>query len=101
MNHITKLLRSKKKNSILVIKNQYNEMIYLKVVKKVQTTKEVWQDYWDTVWKLHDLLRTIRIDYETVFTSKTWKEQMRNKEIKHQKTTVYHLQVNGLIKRVN
>ena len=41
MNYITKLLRSKKKDSILVIKNQYNEIIHLKIVKKVQITKKV------------------------------------------------------------
>ena len=41
MNHITKLPRLKKKNSILVIKDQYSEMIHLKTVKKVQSTREV------------------------------------------------------------
>ena len=41
MNHITKLPKLKKKDSILMIKNQYSEMIYLKTVKKSQITKEV------------------------------------------------------------
>ena len=41
MNYITKLSRLKKKDFILIIKNQYNEMIYLKTVKETQTVKEV------------------------------------------------------------
>ena len=41
MNYIIKLLRLKEKDSILVIKNQYNEMIYLKIVKKIQIIKKV------------------------------------------------------------
>ena len=101
MNYIIKLSRSKEKNFILIIKNQCNEMIHLKVVKETQTVKKVWQDYWDTTWKLHGLSRTIRTDRKTVFTSKTWKEQIKNEGIEHQKTTTYHSQVNGLVKRVN
>ena len=41
MNYIIKLLRLRKKDFILVIKNQYNEMIHLKIVKKTQTVKKV------------------------------------------------------------
>ena len=42
MNYITKLPKLKRKDFILVIKNQYSGMIHIKIVKKVQTTKEVW-----------------------------------------------------------
>ena len=35
MNHIIKLLKSKRKDSILIIKNQYNGMIHLKAVRKI------------------------------------------------------------------
>ena len=41
MNHIIKLPRSRKKDYILMIKDQCNRMIHLKAVKKTQTTKEV------------------------------------------------------------
>ena len=34
INYITKLLKSKEKNLILVIKNQYSKMIHFKIVKK-------------------------------------------------------------------
>ena len=35
IDHIIKLLKLKEKNFILIIKNQYNEIIHLKIVKKV------------------------------------------------------------------
>ena len=41
IDHIIKLLRSNKKNSILIIKDQNNEMIHLKVVKKKEKVFEM------------------------------------------------------------
>ena len=44
MNHIMKLSRQKKKDSILVIKDQTSEVIYLKTITEKKKTKEVWKD---------------------------------------------------------
>ena len=41
MNYIIKLSKSKKKDFILMIKNQCSGIIYLKTVKETQTVKKV------------------------------------------------------------
>lgn len=45
MNHITKLPKSKEKDSILIIQDQLSEMIHPKAVFEKQKAKKVWQDY--------------------------------------------------------
>ena len=70
IDYMTKLLRSNGKDSILVIKDQNSKMIYLKAVKKKEKVSEMWQNYWDCVWKLYKLLKKIRTDRETIFTNR-------------------------------
>lgn len=102
MNHITKLSRSKWNDSILIIQDQFTEMIYLsKTIPEKENAEKVWQDYWDTAWKLHSILQEIRIDQRTIFTSKRWKDKYKIEEIGYVKTTVYHSQTNRQVEYVN
>ena len=41
IDHNIKLLKSKRKDLILIIKNQYNGIIYVKTVKETQNTRKV------------------------------------------------------------
>ena len=76
-------------------------MIYIKTIKESQNAEEVWQNYWDIVWKLYELSKEIRTDREIIFTSKKWNELFKKNEIQYYKTIIYCLQINELVKRIN
>ena len=70
IDHITKLSKNNEKNSILVIKNQNNEMIHFKTVKEIEKVLEMWQNCWKCTWKLHELPTKIRTNREIIFINK-------------------------------
>ena len=98
---MTKLSRNNEKDSILIIKDQNNEIIYFRTVKEKEKAFKVWQDCWNCTWKLYKLLKKIRTNRETVFTNKWWKEQMKKDKIHYYKIITYHSKSNGLVKRTN
>lgn len=101
VDHVTKLPRTKGKDSILVIQDQFSGMIHLKAVSEKETAKQVWMDYEEAAWKLHGHPEEIRSDRRTVFMSKAWEEEYRKRKIHHRKTTAYHPQANGQVEGTN
>lgn len=81
LDHIMKLFHSNEKDSILIIQNQFSEMIYLKVVKETENILQVWQDCKETAWKLHDYPEEIQSDGERVFMSWKWTKEYIKEEI--------------------
>ena len=101
IDHITKLPKTRGKDSILVIKDQGSGMIHLKAVTEKKNAKEVWQDCWETAWKLHGTPEKIRTDRGSTFMSKEWEGFMKEANIQHDKPTAYHSKSNGLVERAN
>lgn len=101
IDHITKLPRTKEKDSILVMQDQFSGMIYLKAVTEKENAADTWQDCKKTAWKLHGYPKEIRTDRGFLFASKEWKKYEKELGITHVKTTAYHLQANGQIERAN
>ena len=76
-------------------------MIHLKTVTERKNVKEVWQDCWETTWKLYGTPERIRTDRGSTFMSKEWEGLVKEANIQHDKPTTYHLKSNGLVERTN
>ena len=76
-------------------------MIHLKIVTEKKNIKKVWQDCWETTWKLYGIPERIRTDRGSTFMNKEWKNFIKKANIRHDKSTTYHLKSNGLVERTN
>ena len=101
IDHITKLPPRKGKDSILVIKDQTTGALRLKATTESRRAEGVWEDCWNAAWRIHGIPKEIRTDRGTTFVSDWWRRKMKEKGIKHSKTTSYHPNSNGLVERAN
>ena len=62
---ISPLPKSNKKDTIVVIVNWFTKMIWLKATITNVSSEEIAKIYYDKIWKLHRIPRTILSDRES------------------------------------
>ena len=79
INIIGPLPKSKDKDTIVVIVDQFSKMIKLKASTMMVLLEEIAKIYWDEIWKLHRILRRILSN------------RRLNKGLRHEKNTINSL----------
>ena len=98
---IWSLPRSNGMDMIVVIVDQFTNMIWLKVTTMSILLKEIAKIYKDDIWKLHGVPRKIWSDWEPQFALKFIEEFMRALRMTKQLSMVYHPQKDGQMERIN
>ena len=101
INIIGPLLRSKDKDAILVVVDQFFKMIRLVATMTSISSDEVARIYWDDIWKIHGIPKKIISNKGPQFTSTFMGELCKALGIKRAMSMVYHLQTNSQIERIN
>ena len=63
--------------------------------------KEIAKIYWDDIWKLHRIPRTILSDQGPQFASRFMEELMKALETKRMLSIAYHSQTNRQTEQIN
>ena len=95
------LLKSNKKDTIIVIVDWFTKMIWLKVTTINVSLEEIAKIYQDEIWKLHRIPRTILSDREPQFTSRFIENLTKALGAKQMPSTIYHPQTDGQIEQIN
>jgi protein associated with RNAse G/E len=74
---------------------------YFILYKEVSSAEELVYTISQTVITTHRVFHYIIIDQTKVYTSKFWKSLMLKIEIDQRHSMGYHLQIDGMIKRLN
>ena len=98
---ITKLPIVARKDVILVVCDKLFKMIYFVATTEGTSTKELARLFRDNVWKLHRLLESIILDRGLQFVAEIMKELNRMLEIETRLSTLYYLQTDRQMKRMN
>ena len=98
---IWSLPRSNGMDMIVVIVDQFTNMIQLKVTIISILSEGIVKIYKDDIWKLHGVPRKIWSDREPQFVLKFIEEFMRALEMTKQLSMAYHPQTDGQIERIN
>jgi len=101
MNFIEGLPRSKGKDCILVIVDQFTKFAHFLGLFHPFTAQEVARVFLHQVVKLHGVPQNIVSNRDKLFTSLKWKELLNSLGIKLHMSTAYHPQTNGQIESVN
>ena len=59
INIIGPLSKSNRKDAIVIIVDRFTKMIHLKATTTNVSSEEIAKIYWDKIWKLHGVPRTI------------------------------------------
>ena len=86
---------------IVVIINQFINMIQLKVTTMSILSEGIAKIYKDDIWKLHGVLRKIWSDWGPQFALKFMEEFMRALGTTKQLSMAYHPQTDGQMERIN
>ena len=84
------LSKSKDKNAIVVILDQFTKRIRLKVTTMVVSLEKIAKIYWDEIWKLHRVLKQIFSNERLQFASKFIKDLTRALDTKRILLIAYH-----------
>jgi transposase InsO family protein len=101
MDFITKLPESNGYDSILVVRDRTSKMVHLLPCHTTITASETAELYINNVTKHHGNPEKILTDRDPLFTSKFWKEYLRQMGIKRVLTTAYHPEANAQVERIN
>ena len=88
-------------DTIVVIVNRFTKMIHLKATTMNVSLEGIAKIYRDDIWKLHGIPRKILSNRGSQFTSKFMEEFTKALGTKRQLLTVYHLQKDGQMERIN
>jgi len=95
------LPRSEDKDTILVVIDQFSKMIRLMATMTSISLSKVARIYWDDIWKIYSIPKKIISNRGPQFALTFMGELCRALGIKRAMPIVYHLQIDGQIKRIN
>jgi len=107
LNFIIKLFKLKKRviettyDFILIITDRLIKYEYFLSYKKITFAKDLIYIFLRMIVANHELSDKIILNRNKLFTLKFWKFLMNQLEIHHKLSTVYHLQTNEQMKRMN
>ncbi len=107
LNFIIKLFKLKKRviettyDFILIITDRLIKYEYFLSYKKITFAKDLIYIFLRIIVANHELSDEIILNKNKLFTLKFWKFLMNQLEIHHKLSTVYHLQTNKQMKRMN
>jgi len=102
MDFITELPVSKGCDQLWVITDRFTKMAhFLPLRTEGKTVADLAVIFGREVWKYHGLPTDIVSDRDSRFTSETWKEFLRLSGIRPRMSTVFHLQTDGQMQRLN
>jgi len=95
------LPKSNGMDAILVIVDRFTKMIRLKATTTNISSEGVAKIYWDEIWKMHGVPKTVISDRGSQFASRFMEDFTRVLETKRKLSTAYHPQTNGQTERIN
>jgi len=101
LDFIEGLPKSRGKDTILVVVDRLSKYAHFLAVAHPFTAAVVAQLYFDHIFKLHGIPRTIVSDRDKVFLSQFWQEFFKLQQVSLHMATTYHLQDDGQSEVVN
>jgi len=101
INIVGPLSKSNGMDAIVVIVDQFTNIIQLKTTMTNISSEGMAKIYKDEIWKLHRVLRKILSDQGLQFASKFMKEFTKTLGTTKQLSIVYHPQTNGQTEQIN
>jgi len=101
LDFIKGLPKSRGKDTILVVVDRLSKYAHFLAVSHPFTAAVVAQLYFDHIFKLHGIPRTIVSDRDKVFLSQFWQEFFKLQQVSLHMATTYHPQGDGQSKVVN
>ena len=101
INIIGPLPKSNRMDAIVIIVDRFMKMIRLKATTTNVSSEGIAKIYRDDIWKLHGIPRKILSNRGPQFASKFMEEFTKALGTKRQLSTVYHLQTDGQMERIN
>ena len=89
------LLKSNRKDAIVVIVDQFMKIIHLKATTMNVSSEEIAKIYRDEIWKLHGVPRAILSNRGPQFTSRFMEDLMKTLGTRRMLSTAYHPQTDG------
>ena len=86
---------------ILVVVNRFTKMTHYVSITKTISAKNLTEIFMREIIKLHDILASMIIDRNTIFTSKFYFTLVYCLKIKHKLSTIFHSQIDDQTKRLN
>ena len=101
INIIGPLPKSNKKDVIIVIVDWFTKIIQLKATTINVSSEEIAKIYWDEIWKLHGIPRTILSNRGSQFALRFIKDLTKALGTKQMLLTAYHPQMDGQMEWIN
>jgi hypothetical protein len=101
MDFITCLPVSSGHNAILVVVDRFSKMSHFIPCSDTITAKELSSLFLQNIFRLHGLPKYIVSDRGPGFTSKFWKELLKQLNVKSNLSTAFHPQTDGQTERIN
>ena len=101
MDFITKLPVVAGKDTILVVYNRLSKMTHFMATTKKTSVEGLARLFKDNMWKLHRLPESVVSDRGLQFVAELTKELNRMLGIETRLSTVFHLQTDGQMERIN
>ena len=95
INIIGPLSKSNRKDAIVIIVDRFTKMIHLKATTTNVSSEEIAKIYWDKIWKLHGVPRTILSNRGPQFTSRFMEDLMKALETRRMLSIAYYSQTDG------
>jgi len=95
------LLKSNRKDAILVIVDRFTKIIHLKATTTNISSEKIAKIYWNEIWKLHGVPRAILSDRGPQFTSRFMEDLMKALGTRRMLLTAYHPQIDGQTEQIN
>lgn len=101
MDFITGLPKAEGKDVIMVVVDRMTKYSHFIALAHPYKAVDVANSFLNQVYKLHELPTIIVTDRDPVFTSRFWKELIKQLDIKLNMSSAYHPQTDGQTERVN
>src|SRR5215218_9377362 len=102
MDFITQLLKTKTGNdAIVVFVDTFSKMVHFAPSRTTATAPDTAHIFFDHIFKLHDLPKSIISDRDAKFTSHFWQTLFKTMGTKLAMSTAFHPQTDGQTERAN